>query len=312
MATSTNGNADIMRANLLKAVRAYDETTKYPSYMRLAGNEYNTQQLYERAAQVSGLDLPLIRGEFGSVPQTDMNEIYSAQYQGQKRILQFRMSDEAFINDQYGIVKGYGMELKSVFDKAREYGAAIFLNGATDSTQIALPTGQPLSSASQPLASGTDSNTFATQQILGITALEDATAALQLQLAHKGYADPKMGPYQLEVHPKNNHLSARLIGADKFPQTFDNDPNSVAGHAGMDVLGTVRGRVMSPYFANPEWWALRSISNTEHERGMLVRYPFKITDLRYDPDNDSWKVTAKENYLFLCMDYRGTFYSTPS
>lgn len=312
MATQTHGNEDFMRANLLRAWELYDKTPRMTFFDALAGEKLSSDQLYERAAMASGLALPLVTPEYGTVPLTDMYEAFNKQYKGQKRTLQFRMSDEAFINDKYGIVRAYGTLLAGVFTTAKEIAAAIYLNGATDTSLIVGPDGVALSSASHPLETGTDTNTFTTQQTLGIIALEDATTALMNQKAHKGYQQPKYGPFQLEVAPRNNHLSARLIGADKFPGTPNNDPNSLAGKAGDRVMGTVQKRIVSPYFNNAEWWCLRSIDDSQQPRFMLNRYGYKLTELKYDGDNDSWKVTAKENYLFDVFDYRGTFYSTPN
>jgi hypothetical protein len=65
-------------------------------------------------------------------------------------------------------------------------------------------------------------------------------------------------------------------------------------------------------FTNPEWWALRSASEDEQPRFKLDRYGFKLMSIVYDDDTDSWKVTAKQSYLFDVTDYRGTFYSFAS
>jgi hypothetical protein len=262
---------------------------------------------------VNGLPLPLITGEQQTIASASIAQIAAKNYQPQKRALQYRISDEAFINDNYGVLKGGAMALKQVFQQAKETAAAVYMNGALTAATISTPLGQPLSSTAQPLESGTDSNTFAVQQTLGIIALEDATSQLMQQKAHKGYAAPKFGPFQIEVAPRNNHLSARLIGADLFPTTPNNDKNSVAGNGQMGrVIGTVTKRVVSPYFTNPEWWCLRSIAEEEQPRYMLLRYGFRLLPLFYDQDTDSWKITAKESYLFDVFDYRGTFYSTPS
>lgn len=313
-ATTTFGNADVMRANLLKAIKTYDAQPQITFYEDLAGNIIGTEQLFELAAQVSGISLPTITPEYGVVPTTSMTQIARKQYNYQKRTLQFRWSDESFINDNYGIVKGYGSLIAGVFAQAKDIAAAVYLNGATNTALISTPFAQPLASTAHPLETGTDSNTFVTQQTLGVIALEDATTALLNQQAYKNYPMPKFGPFQLEVANRNNHLSARLISSDKQPQSFVNDFNSVAGKAtgAGRQAGIIVKRIVSPYFTNPEWWALRSTENAKHNRFMLSRYGFKLMPVVYDEDNDSWKVTAKEAYLFDVFDYRGAFYSTPS
>jgi len=249
---------------------------------------------------------PQITAEFGLVPIEDMLQGATAQYKGQKRTLQIRISDEAFINDQYGILRGYATQLKMVFDQAQEIAGAVYLNAPTSSATIALPTGQPLASTAQPLDIGTDSNTFTTQQTLSITALEDARSNLMLQKADKGYPAPKVGAMVLEVAPKNGLLAERLVEPNKnYPTTPNNDSNKFADQ-GVTVI-------TSPYATNPEWWCLRMADNAQHKRFKLVRYGFKLMgDPFYDRNNDSWLQGAKENYLYGSMDYRGTFYSTPN
>jgi hypothetical protein len=300
-----NGNPTIMRSTLLMAVRMYDQSPPISFYKKIAGKVLTSEQAYEETALVSGLMMPIVTPEYGVVPTDDVTTPYVKRHQPQKRTLQFRVSDEAFINDQYGILKGYGSLLKGVFEQAKEVAAAMYLNGCLDSNQIKTPAGQPLSSSAHPLDGGaTDSNTFTTQQTLGVIALEDAVMNLMNQKAHKGYPAPKAGPFLLEVAPRNGMLAQRLIGSVNLPTTNNNDKNVVAN--------SVRDLVVSPYYTNPEWWSLRSIDPGQHKRFMLQRYGFKLMPIVYDEDNDSWKVTAKESYLFDVADYRGTFYSTPS
>lgn len=310
MATSVTGlsgpsaNPDLLRKNLLEAVDYFDKTPERTFWKDLAGMVKPSDQLNEIIAAVSGLALPQITAEFGVSPQDDITSPARKVYTPQKRMLQFRMSDEAFINDQYGVVKGYGTELAGVFQTAKELAASIYLNGCLDTTMIQTPLLQPLSSTAHPLQTGTDTNTFTVQQTLGIIALEDMTTLLLNQQAHKNYPMPKYGPFQLEVATRNNQLSKRLVHGGQLPQTNNNDINAVAG----DIAKII----CSPFFTNPEWWCLRSLNPTKQSRFCLTRYGFKLTELIYDGDTDSWKATAKESYLFDVMDYRGAAYSTPS
>jgi len=303
----TNGNPTIMRSTLLMAVKLYEDEPRQTFYGDIAGKILTTEQAYEESATVSGIGLPLITSEYGQVPTDDVYTPYTKRHQPVKRTLQLRISDEAFINDQYGIIKQYGTLLKGAFEQAKEIAAAVYLNGCLSTSLLALPSGQPLSSSAHPLdpqVGANDTNTFATQQVFGVIALEDAVNNLMMQKAHKGYPAPKPGPFVLEVHPKNALLARRIVASTQLPGTSNNDKNVVAG--------SISKLIASPYYTNQEWWSLRSASNNEHKRFMLQRYGFKLVPITYDEDNDSWKVTAKESYLFDAMDYRGTFYSTPS
>jgi hypothetical protein len=307
----TFGNPTIMRKTLLMAVKMWDDVPRLKFYERIVGKTLNTDQAYEELALVSGLTTPSIVAEYGAVPTDDITSPFTKRTQPLKRMLQFRVSDEAFINDRYGIIKSYGTLLKGVFQQAKEIAAAIYLNGCTNSALIQTPAGQPLSSASHPLdgmaSPNVDSNTFTTQQTLGIISLEDATMNLRNQRAHKGYPAPKVPPFALEVAPRNGLVAKRLVGSMNLPTTNNNDKNVVAGDIG-DVI-------ISPYYTNPEWWSIRCMDQSQHHRFLLERYGFKVMPIdygSYDPDTDSWKFTAKECYAFDVSDYRGVFYSTPS
>jgi hypothetical protein len=315
-----NGTPSLMRKTLLMAVKMW-EPPKLIFYKRICGKIFPTLQAYEELALVSGLTTPQIVGEYQDIPTDDLTTPYTKRTQPQKRALQFRVSDEAFENDRYGIIKEYGTLLMEVFIQAREIAAAVYLNGCTTvgagtypqstATSITCPSGQPLSSAAHPLDAlavpATDSNTFAIQQTLGIIALEDAAQNLRNQRAHKGYPAPKIAPFTLEVAPRNGLVAQRLVRATQLPTTNNNDPNPVGGYIG-DIVD-------SPYFTNPEWWSLRCMAVSDQPRFMLSRYGFKVMPIdwgSYNRNNDSWEFTAKESYAFDVKDYRGVFYSTPS
>ncbi len=312
MATTTSsgslsGNPDLMRKNLMLAVKGYNEQSPNPNYQRLiSGRTITTEQLGEVAAMASGLGLPTVVAEYGAVPSEDMIEVARKTYLQQARKMQFRISDEAFINDQYGIMKGYGKELALAFDVAKEIAAAnAFMNFVTGTTVTTTMRAQSLANTAHTISGGlTDSNTFTTQQTLGPIALEAALTALLDQKAEKGYVASKRGPYVLEVATRNKYLAERIVGSDKLAGGNQNDKNALSS----DITSVI----CDEYFTNPEWWCVRVADKDRQPRFMLSRFPFKVTDLTFDQDVDAWKVMAKESYLFDVVDYRGTFYSTPS
>lgn len=302
---NTAANADLVRKNLMMAVKQYNDSVPRPLWQDMCGVVKTTDQLYEIAALASGLGMPAVTAELAPAPMDAMNQPYRKQYTPQKRTLQFQMSDEAFINDQSGIIKSYGTLLAASFAQAKEIAGAIYMNGASSSTLISTPQGQALSSTAHPLEIGTDSSTFTTAQALSIGALEDAVNNLSLQKAFRYQMQkPVFGGFQLEVHPSNALLAQRLIGADKLPGTNNNDPNPA---------GRLVTRVISnPYFTNAGYWAIRSMNDMEQKRFCLTRYGFKVSNLRYDDNIDAWVCLGKESYLFDVLDYRGVWYSLAS
>lgn len=302
MSTTTHANAALVRKNLLKAYKLYNDESKRNVWKDMvAGNVVSTDQLYEQTALVSGVSLPSIVGEYGTVPVTDVSTPYTKTHTPQKRIIQFRMSDEFFINDKYGVANSYGRMLGHVFYVAQEIAGAVFMNGCTSSSTISTPAGQPLASTAHPLESGTDSNRFGTAQTLGISALEQAIQSMMSLQAHKGYVNPISGPFNLEVAPANALLASRLVNSTLLPQGENNDVNALKG-----MISKV---VVNPWFTNSGFWAIHSANPMENRRIFLERYPLKVTELVYDGDNDSWKVTVKQSYLFDVTDYRDTYYS---
>lgn len=302
MSTTTHANPSLVRKNLLKAYRMFnDEAKRHVWKDMVAGNVVSTDQLFEQTALVSGVALPSIVNEYGAVPTTDVTTPYTKTHTPQKRIIQFRMSDEFFINDKYGIANSYGRMLGHVFYVAQEIAGAIYMNGCISSGVISTPAGQPLASNSHPLEVGIDSNRFSTAQTLGISALEQAVQNMMAIKAHKGYVNPIAGPFNLEVSPSNALLAQRLVNSTLIPGSNNNDVNAVKG-----MIGNV---IVNPWFTNPGYWAIHSSNPMENRRIFLERYPLKVTELAYDGDNDSWKVTVKQSYLFDVTDYRDTYYS---
>lgn len=310
MATLTTSGIDLFRKNLLMAYKAYDESPQRVYYKDMAGKVLTSDQLFEISAMVDGLILPTIVNEMGIFPQDDIREVANKTSKAQKRGLQVRFSDEVLINDQSGVIKGLGRLIAGVFQQAKEQAAAVYVNGCLSTSLIQTAQGEALSSATHALGTGgTDTNTFTTQQTLGVIALEDATNLLGAQLSYKGIPAPKLGPFQLEVAIRNNQLSKRLLHPGNLPTTNNNDMNAIASSQGDGQISKI---IPNPYFTNPEWWCLRSIDADKQARFMIQRYGFKITGMSYDEDVDAWKITGKESYIFDAMDYRGSFYSTPS
>jgi hypothetical protein len=113
--------------------------------------------------------------------------------------------------------------------------------------------------------------------------------------------NPISGPFNLEVAPGNALLAHRLVNSTLLPTTDLNDVNAVKG-----MIAKV---VVNPWFTNAGYWAIHSKNPMENRRIFLERYPLKVTELVYDGDNDSWKVTVKQSYLFDVTDYRDAYYS---
>jgi hypothetical protein len=308
--SSSRGNPTIMRKNLLLVDNLFNKAARPLKYKKIAGRILTTQQAYEDFVTISGFGMPSVVLEYGTLPEDTITQPFTGRIVSQKRGLIMVVSDEAFKDDQYGILKNYSTQFRNAFEDAKETAAAVFLNGCTTTALMALANGQPLSSASQPLDSSvgtTDSNTFTVQQTLGIQPLEQAWEFLNTQKTHKGVPFVADQSFLLEVHPRNFMLAQRLIEATGLPQGNSNDPNPMG-----KVVAEI---VANQFYTNPEWWSLRSMNDNFHKRFYCSREEFRWSNNHtptYYMENDSWKISGLERYVFGCTDYRGTFYSTPS
>lgn len=305
MASITLNVAALVRKNLLKGTTMTNESKRYNVCKKLvSGNEVSTTQLYEQTALLSGLGLPTVVNEYGALPTTQLTVPYTKTHTPLKRALQVRFSGEVQRKDQYGKIRGTGKSLSHVFYVMEEIDAAKYLNAATNSALLSTPAGQPYWSTAHPLESGTDSNRFTTALALGASALEQAVQNLQGLKAHKGYVNPIAGPFCLEVASGNAMMAKRLLGSEYRPQSADNDINPIAGQVTEYISG--------PWFTNSGYWSIHSMSDMENRRIKITGEGFTVTGAEYDQDDDSWKMSARTEFIYDILDYRDVWGSPAS
>jgi len=295
------------RKNLLQAVKLYDPSKEVNFHALMAGNKVTTKQSFEEIAAYGGLDLPVETAEYGSAPITEYEQIYTAQFPNTKMMLEFRISNEAFDDEQgYGILKAYGTDMAGVFHQKMEMDAADrFMNNAADGTNYPGPDGVALGSASHPLANGaTASNILSPAESLSPLSVTTALAMLKKTKAHKGYLMPIIGPVYIECSAEDELLAEQIRESVQQQGTSDNDKNVV----GRKIAGVIG----NPYFTNPRWWAIRIAANNKHKRFMQIRENFNLTHWGYQKSNDSWEATARARYVFGTMGWRGAVYSFAS
>lgn len=305
MASTTLNVAPLVRKNLLMGITMANEKKRYNVHKKLInGNEVSTTQLYEQTALISGLNLPTVVNEYGSLPVSQITVPYTKTHTPLKRALQVRFSGEVERKDQYGKIRGTGQSLAHAFYIMEEIDAAKYLNAATNSSLLSTPAGQPYWSTAHPLETGTDSNRFTTALTLGASALEQALQNLQGMKAHKGYVNPIAGPFCLEVASGNAMMARRLLGSEYRPQSADNDINPVTGQITTHVAG--------PWFTNAGYWSLHSMNDMENRRIKITGMDFTVTKAEYDQDDDSWKLSARTEFIYDILDYRDVYGSPAS
>jgi len=294
------------RKNLLQAVKLYDPKQDVNFARQMAGNVVDSQQTFEEIAAYGGLALPSKTTEYGNPPITEYEQIYTAQYRNNKMMLQFRVSNEAFDDEQgYGIVRAYGTDMAGVFQQKMEMDAAdTFMNLAMDATNNPGPDGKALGAIDHPLESGTESNILSPAETIAPQSVTKMFARLKKTKAHKGYLMPIVGPGVIECSAENELLARQIMNSVKQQGENSNSSNEVGK--------LISGVIGNPYFTNTEWFAVRTANKRKHKRFVQVREGFTLVSWKYDEDSDSWKATARSRYIFGSMGFRGVVYSFAS
>ncbi len=307
MATTLATVDRLGRKNLLQAVKLYDPDQEVNFARMLAGNIVDSQQTFEEIAAYGGLDLPRVTKEYGKPTQTEYEQIYKATYKSVKVMLQFRISNEAFDDEQgYGIVRAYGGDMRAVFQQKMEMDAADQFMNQVNSTLAPFvgPDGVAVASSAHPLKVGTDSNILSPAETLAPQSVTKMFARLKKTKAHKGGLMPIVGPGVIECSADNELLARQIMNSVRQQGENSNSSNEV-GRLISDVIG-------NPYYTNQEWFAVRTANKRKHKRFLQVREGFTLVSWKYDEDTDSWKATARSRYIFGTMGYRGAVYSLAS
>lgn len=310
MATTIDKITKLGRKNLWQAVKLYDRDDEVNMAEDMAGNLPDTKQSFEEIAAYGGLSLASRTDEYGNPPQTDYEQIYDATYTATKQGLQFRISREAFNDEQgYGIVSAYGNDMAASFHLRMEMDAADqFMNYADQaSSPWAGPDGLAVGSASHTLYDGsTQSNILSPAETIAWSSVSKMIYTLKRNKAHKGFINPIMGPFVLECHVNKEHLAEQLIHNPMQYGTTDHNPNVLNKNRRISRI------LANPFFDNVNWWSIRVENKKRHGRFRMLREAFQLMGWKYDEDTDSFKATAYARYLFGHVRYHGVMYSFAS
>lgn len=302
MATATTDVAKILRKNLMQAYKLYDPTKENNAHRELAGKTIETKQQFEEMAAFGGLALPAGTAEFETPPITEQEQIYTGTYTPTKDSLQFRISEEAFDDEQpnYNILRSYGSDMAGVFHQRMEQQATDeFMNFVNTRT---LPNGEVIALATHALDGGaTDTNILSPAETASPEALRKLRAQLAKTKAHKGYVMPIMTPVVIECSMDNYDLWEEIKASRNKAQEMSNTTN-VQGQYIERIIGL-------PYATNAERFCVRAAPANKHGRFLLMRKPLAFSEFEYDQDSGSYKISARVRYLFGRLGYRGEQFS---
>lgn len=258
----------------------------------------NSKQGYYRMAQ---------EGDFG--PAAEVNQGTAIPFQdyktgpykdtkGIKHGIGFAIARETVEADVYGIVRERGPKIARAMNRTIDADMANHINQA-QTTQVTPPDGAALAGPHN-YDGGVYSNVIAGNPALSVFALETAVQSMLDQPSQTG--DPSMidGPFNLIVPTALKFLAERITGADKLPQTNNNDPNA--------VRGSIKNVIVNPFITSPTAWAICVADDTDNPLRMLMRRDF-------DPQEDFDKVrdlniyVATQIWARMLSDWRGFSFS---
>lgn len=286
------------RVGLQQIVNVDDRNTM-TWWKDICSRQENTTQIFNRKYQVSGFGQAPIVNQGTTIPEDELFTGNQKDYTPKKRGLGFSISTEASESDQYGALRDIGTKLRHAFRRTKEQVVANVINNATSASYTG-PDGVALASASHPLEIGTSSNLMSAVPFGPIT-LEDMIESMVQQEGHRGDPDPRVGPFNLYVHPTIGAYARRVTEATQLAGGNDNDPNVFNGRRIVKVVD-------SPYFTSTTFYAIRSVNNDEHGLFILSRRGIRVKS-EEDIDKDAMKYRATEMYDASFDDWRGFAYS---
>lgn len=183
----------------------------------------------EKDSAISGFGLLALTSEGGAIDYEDPVQMYDKRYIHQKYTKGFKVSEELYEDDQYGVIKKKPAALARAARRTTESSAANLFNNAFSTSYLG-GDAKPLVSVSHPRSDGgtAQSNGSSTGLTLTETNLETGRLALRAHLDDKGMkiesmADTLLVPPALE---KQAHV---IVDSNLRSDSADNDLNFYKG-----------------------------------------------------------------------------------
>lgn len=261
--------------DLFLANQKYD----YDGYTETVEN----REAYYRVQPISDLPPATALSELTGVNYEDFTATSPQDIIAVKRAIGFSISREALMRDFYNVVKERGTALARSIMMAMDADCSNIFNLGT-TTAMTSWDGVAIFSASHLAASGFSSTIVSGNPVLSAAGLEAGITQLMNQTSYSGQPLYVDGPFTLVVPPGLLGLANRLVRANGYPTTPNNDPN----WGGQFVTRIIPLR-RATFTAG---WGL--IAN-----GGVMANPFKILsgsdmwiDTQYDIDKQAQKYTA--------------------
>lgn len=249
-----------------------------------------------------GFGLAIKKDEGTNITYDDPGEGYKSTYTHDSWALGFKITEEAYDDELYGMMAQMASKLALSMAYTKEVnGASILNNGFNDSFPGA--DAEPLfgdaTAYTHPLkdTGGTDKNRPSTNVDLSMSALKSALIDFRATLDDQGLVwQVGLQPKFLVVPPDLEDTANELIKSEKDPETM------------LNTINVMRKRltvVVNDFITDTDAWYLLADKNT-HKLKLLQRKPLR-TESADDFDSGDMKYKAIERYIFGHSDWRGTY-----
>jgi hypothetical protein len=255
-----------------------------------------SKKAYEKVTEATGMGLAAVKSEGGSIlydsPAPGVTNTFTHVTYG----LGYIITREAEEDNQYQeVAEANAAALPWSMLTTKEIVHANVLNRAFSGSYVG-GDGQPLISASHPVASGTFSNSL-TAADLSEAVLEDALTTIA-QAKNSAGLPIALRAVRLIVGPGQIFNATRILESDGRQGTANNDVNAIK------TLGLVPEIVINHYIDDPDAWFLQ----TNAPNGLIS---FQRRDLEMQDDSDfdteNRKHKATERYSAGWGDPRAIF-----
>lgn len=249
----------------------------------------------EKDSAISGFGLLALTTEGGVVDYEDPVQMYDKRYIHQKYTKGFKVSEELYEDDQYGVIKKKPAALARAARRTTESSAANLFNNAFSTSYLG-GDAKPLVSVSHPRSDGgtAQSNGSSTGLTLTETNLETGRLALRGHLDDKGMKIESMAD-TLVVPPALEKQAHTIVDSNLRSDSADNDINFYKGKLKI---------VVWDWLTSTTAWFL--LDSRMHELNWFwrIRPEFK-QDTAFDTGMALYKTRTRFSNGF--SDYRGVW-----
>lgn len=280
------------------------EYNSYPEEWKQVFMTSNSDKAFEEDQLVTGFGGAVVKPEGTAITYDEASQGWTARYNHETIALAFNITEEA-IEDNLYMQAGakYVKALARSMQHTKEIKGASILNNGFDSN-YAIGDGQPLFSASHPLAGGgTASNLLGTPADLAEASIE--SLLIQIRKTKDDRNIPvAIKPTDVIVPPDVEYIATRLLVSNYRTGTSNNDVSAIVSKS---IFGK-DPKVITRLTDSNAWYI-----KTDCPDGLKMFQRVSVQNkMEQDFNTGNFRYKARERYAFGVTDWRGIFGSAGS